>query len=71
MASALCAQADPELWTEPGAGAVPKRICQRCPVRPQCAQHAAALEDTVGALAGIWGGTSRKQRRARQTEGAA
>ncbi|MFG7942917.1 WhiB family transcriptional regulator [Streptomyces cacaoi] len=71
MASALCAQADPELWTEPGAGTVPKRICHRCPVRTQCQTHAAALEHTYGAVAGIWGGTSRKQGKAQQTGKAA
>jgi WhiB family redox-sensing transcriptional regulator len=63
MASALCAQSDPDLWTQPGHGTTPKQICHRCPVRAQCRAHAAALEDTVGEVAGIWGGTSRKQRR--------
>jgi hypothetical protein len=68
MDSALCAQADPDLWTGTETGGsqkAPKKVCQRCPVRPDCNAHRAALEaatDTV--LPGIWGGTSRRQRQA-------
>ncbi|MFI9344981.1 WhiB family transcriptional regulator [Streptomyces sp. NPDC052773] len=71
MASALCAQADPDLWTERGPGTTPKQICRRCPVRTQCGEPAAALEDTVGAVAGIWGGASRKQRKTTRQMGEA
>ncbi|MEV8548365.1 WhiB family transcriptional regulator [Streptomyces glaucescens] len=71
MESALCAQADPDLWTKRGHDTTPKQICHRCPVRTQCRAHAAALEDTVGEVAGIWGGTSRKQRKAARQMGEA
>jgi WhiB family redox-sensing transcriptional regulator len=66
MTAALCAQTDPDLWTDTtGGGTGPaKRICQRCPVIADCAAHAQALEQHDGAhIRGIWGGTSRAQRR--------
>lgn len=66
MTAALCAQTDPDLWTDTtGGGTGPaKRICARCPVRPQCTAHAQALEHYDGSqIRGIWGGTSRAQRR--------
>lgn len=67
MSSALCAQVDPDEWTEglAGGGAhTAKRICARCPVRDACAAHAGALEAHDGAaVRGIWGGLSQQQRR--------
>ena len=65
MASALCAQADPDAWM-PGPGGdltVPKRVCGRCPVRPQCAAHEQALRDhDRQPLHGTWAGLSKRQR---------
>jgi Transcription factor WhiB. len=61
-ASALCAQADPDLWF-PDKGGFPaeaKRICGRCPVRDECL--AQALRD--GEKHGIWGGLTYEERRA-------
>ncbi|KUN99532.1 WhiB family transcriptional regulator [Streptomyces resistomycificus] len=66
MDAALCAQADPEAWTETGPGhgsRQPKRICGECPVRPDCTAHANRLEAVDGAMTGIWGGASQQQRR--------
>lgn len=64
MGDALCAQADPDEWTSgTGAQVAPKRICQDCTVRPQCAAHADALHRFDGlAMRGVWGGRSKKQR---------
>nr|WP_239146948.1 WhiB family transcriptional regulator [Streptomyces sp. SID10815] len=39
MTSALCAQADPDLWVDikPGGGSrAARRICNDCPVRAAC-----------------------------------
>jgi WhiB family redox-sensing transcriptional regulator len=64
MESALCAQADPDEWAEPrGSGQIPKRICNRCPARPDCEAHADRLHAFEGlAVSGIWGGRSKQQR---------
>jgi hypothetical protein len=72
MSAALCAQADPDQWTSgSGSQAVPKRICRRCPVQPDCAAHAAALQAYDGQpMAGVWGGLSKKQRDQRRQEAA-
>ncbi|MBL3664458.1 WhiB family transcriptional regulator [Streptomyces sp. M2CJ-2] len=70
MSSALCAQVDPDEWTDnlAGGGALAaKRICGRCPVKPACTAHAAALEQHDGTtVRGIWGGLSQNQRRRQQ-----
>lgn len=67
MDAALCAQADPDEWTEQlaGGGALAaKRVCARCPVQPSCTAHAAALENYDGAaIRGVWGGRTKSQRR--------
>ncbi|MBR8638675.1 WhiB family transcriptional regulator [Streptomyces tuirus] len=67
MASALCAQADPDLWTDglPGtATTTARRICAGCPVIAECDQHRAALEAHDGhRLRGVWGGRTQRQRR--------
>lgn len=67
MSSALCAQADPDEWTDNLAGTgsrTAKRICGGCPVQPACTAHAAALEAHDGApIRGVWGGRSQNQRR--------
>ena len=74
MDGALCAQTDPDLFTDFGGnGQTPKRICARCPVRTQCAAHASDLHAFEGlAMNGVWGGLSRKQRedQRRMTEAA-
>lgn len=64
MDQALCAQADPDTWTEPaGSGHTPKRICDRCPARTACDTHADTLHTYEGTpMHGIWGGRSRHQR---------
>lgn len=66
MSYALCAQADPDEWTDiaPGGGSrLPKRICGDCPVRTECAAHEAAIHAYDGlAPHGIWGGRSHRQR---------
>lgn len=58
-ASALCAQADPDLWFgHGGEAAIAKRICLGCPVRDRCRDE--ALDDE--SLTGIWGATTRRER---------
>jgi WhiB family redox-sensing transcriptional regulator len=57
-----CADADPDLFfPEPGAGgsAAAKAICARCPVQAPCEAWARAQS---GALDGIWGGTTWRER---------
>lgn len=70
MASALCAQADPDAWTDTrGSGQTPKRICGRCPVQAACTAHAEALHAYDGlAPTGVWGGRSRQQRQTARRE---
>lgn len=60
MREAVCASADPEEWFPEKGGTSYKaqRICQTCPVINECLQY--ALDHN---LAGIWGGTSAKERR--------
>jgi WhiB family redox-sensing transcriptional regulator len=74
MSSALCAQADPDEWTDNlvGTGSrTAKRICGDCPVVAACTAHAAELEAHDGTtIRGIWGGRSQNQRR-RQRQTAA
>lgn len=51
MDSALCAQADPDVWHPEGKGAryrKAKTICGRCPVKPQCDAHAQRFEHGRG-----------------------
>jgi len=73
MDQALCAQADPDLWTTDVGGntATPKRICARCPVQPACDAHATALHHFDGlAMRGVWGGRSKRQRDQQQRQAA-
>jgi len=61
MDDALCSQSDPEAWfpeTGPAVGA--RRICDACPVRRQCLDHAIAANEQHG----IWGGLNEVERRA-------
>lgn len=66
MDRALCAQADPDAWTETGPGhgsRKPKQICAHCPVRPQCDAHEDRLRLYDGAaMSGVWAGRSKRQR---------
>lgn len=61
MASALCAQADPDAWY-PDKGdniRAAKELCRRCPVRVPCLEL--ALERTEPH--GLWGGLTPRERR--------
>ncbi|MDQ5816234.1 MAG: WhiB family transcriptional regulator [Actinomycetota bacterium] len=51
---------DPDLWfPERGQSAEPaRRICARCPVRPECL-HWALEKDELG----VWGGLSPRERK--------
>ncbi|MEU3613435.1 WhiB family transcriptional regulator [Streptomyces sp. NPDC006872] len=65
MADALCAQVDPDEWTEirpGGSSRLPKRICSRCPVQAACTAHINRIEDAEGTQPGLWGGASKQQR---------
>lgn len=72
MDSALCVQADPDRWTDPGRGSgsrLPKRICGSCPVQPQCDAHADNLHRYDGLpMTGVWGGRSQRQRETTRRE---
>ncbi|MCX5431909.1 WhiB family transcriptional regulator [Streptomyces sp. NBC_00257] len=67
MDQALCAQVDSSLWYPEGPRNTSRaalRVCAACPVRAQCADHAAALEGNLSAKYryGAWGGKSVQQR---------
>ena len=38
-----------------------KAVCESCPVRPECAQHALEMREPYG----VWGGMSESEREAR------
>lgn len=62
--SALCAQVDPEMWfpEKGGVGYAPaRRICMRCPVRPECLDDAMTSE-TPGERNGMRAGLTPRQR---------
>jgi WhiB family redox-sensing transcriptional regulator len=65
---AACRDEDPELFfpisaTGPGRAqaAEATAVCARCPVRGECLEYAL----TTGQEAGIWGGLTEEERRAR------
>ena len=60
---AECLQYDPELFfpTLGQSTAVPRSVCQVCPVRVECLEYALATE-WVGSRHGVWGGVSPKER---------
>lgn len=66
MDAALCAQADPDRWTDTGPGSgsrASKRICGHCPVARECDTHASALHVYDGLpMTGVWGGRSQRER---------
>lgn len=64
--SAACRDADPELFFPVGSAGFAaeqagqaKRLCGRCPVRPQCLAYALAARQFFG----IWGGYDEEERR--------
>ncbi|MFB7845472.1 WhiB family transcriptional regulator [Streptomyces sp. NPDC056053] len=67
MDQALCAQVDPGLFFSEGPRNTSRkalRICSTCPVQPECAAFASALEGDLTAKYryGAWGGKSVQQR---------
>lgn len=58
--SALCAQADPDLWFPEKGGpiAAAKAVCNRCDVRTDCLRWALDNNERFG----IWGGLSEPER---------
>lgn len=73
MGSALCAQADPDEWTDiRGSGQASKRICHRCPVRANCEAFEEALTEYDGTPPhGVWAGHGRRRRQATRRQQAA
>jgi len=61
MRFAACAGVDPDLmFPERGQSAAPgKAVCDGCPVRAPCLDHALTHHENWG----VWGGTSEKERR--------
>lgn len=62
MASAVCREVDPELFfaREKDRREVreAKKVCERCPVRVDCAEYAIRRPE----LMGIWGGLTDRER---------
>jgi WhiB family redox-sensing transcriptional regulator len=61
MASAVCAQTDPEtFYPDKGGTTRPaKTTCADCPVKAECLEYALTHDERFG----IWGGLSPQQRR--------
>ncbi|MFC8358406.1 WhiB family transcriptional regulator [Streptomyces griseorubiginosus] len=62
---AACVGEDPELFFPVGTVgpavrdiAAAKRVCARCPVRPECLEWALS----TGQTSGVWGGTCEQER---------
>lgn len=68
MEDARCAQIDPDLWhAELGASYTQAaRVCRRCPVQRQCADHATRLEGDASKRDrhGLWAGQAPREREA-------
>lgn len=66
---ALCAQTDPDAFhpEKGGSTEAAKKVCAACDVREACLQYALSLERNP---AGIWGGTSVRERRAMRRDAA-
>ncbi|MEV8523212.1 WhiB family transcriptional regulator [Streptomyces sp. NPDC052000] len=66
MDSAICAQADPEVWFPEGGGnyRAARAICGSCPVQRECAEHAARLEGGAAhpGRHGAWAGAAPRAR---------
>ena len=60
MASALCAEVDPELHFPEKGGSTreAKRVCRSCEVRAECLDYALETDQKFG----IWGGMSERER---------
>jgi len=60
---AACKGLDPNLFytepDEPDAEVEPKRICNGCPVKQECLNHALATNEKFG----IWGGLNEVERK--------
>lgn len=58
--SALCAETDPDAFfpVRGGSTRAAKRVCARCPIRPECLSWALA----TGERYGVWGGLSERER---------
>lgn len=69
-AKALCRQFDAEdFFPDDKRDAVQrakraKRVCGRCPVRLACRAYALNWHRNVGDLYGVWGGMTRRERKA-------
>lgn len=67
---AACIGEPPELWFPPsGRGekldySEAQRICDRCPVQPECLEHALTHNERYG----MWGGHTERQRRRLQRQ---
>ncbi len=66
-ADALCATTDPEaFFPERGENAtLARRICRSCNVQGECLDYALEHDEQFG----IWGGTTRNERRAMRRDG--
>lgn len=68
MASALCAQTDPDLFHPEGRGRTyrdARTICGRCPVQRQCRAHADRLRAETGDdIRGMWAEQTPRERQA-------
>jgi WhiB family transcriptional regulator, redox-sensing transcriptional regulator len=69
---ALCREFDPDLWfVEKGGDARPaKRICGKCPSRPDCLEYALETDQRFGIYGGKSDGERRKLKRQRQEQAA-
>ncbi|BBC67292.1 hypothetical protein MMRN_41880 [Mycobacterium marinum] len=60
MAKAACTQGDPDrFFPETKDKTAAKKVCNTCPVRAQCLNHAIEHDESWG----IWGGLDEKERR--------
>lgn len=59
--AAACKGKDPDMWFPERGSTIARAIaiCEACPVRVDCLQHALAAKEKFG----IWGGLSEKERR--------
>lgn len=74
---ALCQDYPPEIFFPESSGsgaaaaALAKKICGQCPVRTLCLTWALDIERDQGAMPGVYGGLSDRQRRELRKETAA
>lgn len=68
LEDALCAQTDPDAFFEeasPNAQVFALRLCTKCPLKKQCLDS--ALNTPYADDYGVWGGTTRAERRRMRT----